>query len=76
MENKKGLENTCKLYGQASAKKLDKGYRIYNKNVCTVQSTTGTGWPEQEWVLLQLTKINGVGEQNCSKYLWKKSGYC
>jgi hypothetical protein len=23
----------------------------------------GTGWPEQEWVLLQLTKINGVGDK-------------
>ena len=27
----------------------------------------GTGWPEQEWVLLQLTEINGVGDigNNC-----------
>jgi hypothetical protein len=29
----------------------------------------GTGWPEQEWVLLQLTKINGVGDKgpNCHR---------
>jgi hypothetical protein len=55
MESKKGLENTCKLYGQASAKKLDKGYRN--------SQWPGTGLLEQEWVLLQLTEINGVGDK-------------
>jgi hypothetical protein len=41
-----------------------------------------TGWPEQEWVLLQLTNINGVGDkdpnnhqQNSSQCLWKKRGH-
>jgi hypothetical protein len=32
----------------------------------------GTGWPEQEWVLLQLTKINGVGDK-CPDSHWRKT---
>jgi hypothetical protein len=64
MESKKGLENTCKLYGRAYQRRnLIKVIETITKMFARYSQRPGTGWPEQEWVLLQLTKINGVGDK-------------
>jgi hypothetical protein len=42
---------------------LIKGIETITKMLARHSQQPGTGWPEQEWELLQLTKINGVGDK-------------
>jgi hypothetical protein len=57
------------LYGQQSAKIIGPLYRNTHKKLARYsQRPDREDWPQQEWVLLQLTDIDGYGQKDPKKH--------
>jgi hypothetical protein len=70
--SKKNWKKAASCMDTTQRRVLLKSITTISKIFARFSQQPGTGWPEQEWVLLQLTDINGVGDKD-PKNRWSKT---